>query len=116
MSYVAKIDEYIMADHQKNRLVINYLSALSMFIDYGERHDKKHFCKARMQRFTEKTSEFYDSHISYRFMAMMRQYAVHYDFPLGHISESLTETNGIFAIKETLLKFSGWKHARKDIK
>jgi hypothetical protein len=120
LSYASKVNEYIEEDENKvfleaNRLIINYLSSLSMFVDYGERHNKKHFGKARMQKFREKTHEFYDGHVSYRFMAMMRQYAVHYDFPLDHIRQSLIDTSGIFALKETLLKFSGWKHAKKDI-
>ncbi|MGW6380911.1 hypothetical protein [Peribacillus butanolivorans] len=106
-----KKEKYLEA----NRLLINYLSSLSMFIDYGERHNKKHFGKERMQEFRKKDSKFYDGHISYRFIKLMRDYAVHYDFPLSVIRESIPGPSGIFASKKTLLKFSGWKHAKADI-
>ncbi|PWW20206.1 hypothetical protein DFO73_11620 [Cytobacillus oceanisediminis] len=120
LDYSSSIEEKLKTDeenvyHEANRLLINYLSSLSMFIDYGERHNKKHFGKARMEQFRKKASSFYDGHVSYRFMAMMRQYAVHYSFPLGHIKKSLIGDSGIFADRETLLKFSGWKHSRQDI-
>ena len=101
---------------EANRLLINYLSALSMFIDYGERFNKKHFGKKKLEEFGDKTHDFYDNHISYRFIALMRNYALHYGFPLSKVSTSLlTGQSGIFATKVELLKFSGWKHVRRDI-
>ena len=121
LTYSSRIKEYLKRDDgntvflEANRLIINYLSSLSMFIDYGERHNKQHFGKLRMEQFRKKASAFYDGHVSYRFMAMMRKYALHYSFPLGHIQRSIISDSGIFASKETLLKFSGWKHARQDI-
>lgn len=101
---------------EANRLLINYLSSLSMFIDYGERYHSKHFGKSKMKEFQGKTSFLYDSHVSYRFMALMRNYALHYGFPLSEIQQSISKPQGIFASKETLLKFKGWKHAEADIK
>jgi hypothetical protein len=121
LTYVAHIDEHLKssgADRvylEANRLLINYLSSLSMFIDYGERYSKKHFGKQKMEEFQSKTHDFYDNHVSYRFMALMRNYALHYGFPLSVIKESLLGRTGIFASKQTLLGFSGWKHVRKDI-
>lgn len=101
---------------EANRLIINYLSSLSMFIDYGERYHSKYFGKAKMKEFQAKSSFLYDSHVSYRFMALMRNYALHYGFPLTEIQQSIEKPRGIFASKETLLKFKGWKHAEEDIK
>jgi hypothetical protein len=119
--YSSKIKEYLDADKElvyleANRLLINYLSSLSMFIDYGERYNNKHFGKERMKKFQEKTSDFYDSHVSYRFIALMRNYALHYGFPLSVIHQSVSGPNGIFASRESLLKFKSWKHATEDIK
>ncbi|MGM1048142.1 MAG: hypothetical protein ACQEXX_18645 [Bacillota bacterium] len=101
---------------ESNRLLINYLSAVSMFIDYGERYNSKYFGKEKMKEFQEKTHAYYDSHISYRFIVLMRNYALHYGFPLSVIRKSLTAPNGVFASRETLLKFKSWKHATEEIK
>ncbi|MEY9976211.1 hypothetical protein [Lysinibacillus sp. RC79] len=122
LKYTSEIPAYLESDEDKesiymeaNRLLINYLSSLSMFIDYGKKFNKKHFGKQKMDEFLSKTHKFYDSHVSYRFMAIMRNYALHYGFPLTHIKRSLTKKNGIFSSKETLLKFKEWKHAKEDI-
>ncbi|URJ35044.1 hypothetical protein MF625_004367 [Paenibacillus polymyxa] len=101
---------------EANRLLTNYLSSLSMFIDYGERYNQKHFGKEEMKKFQEKTHDFYDSHVSYRFMALMRNYTLHYAFPLSVIHQSVNGANGIFASKNTLLKFDAWKLVKEDIK
>ena len=100
---------------EANRLLINYLSALGMFIDYGEKHNKKHFGKEKMEEFTKKTHAFYDQHISYRFTALLRNYALHYAFPLTNIIKSENRKSGIFASKNKLLQFKSWKHAKADI-
>ncbi|CQR56540.1 hypothetical protein [Paenibacillus riograndensis] len=101
---------------EANRLLINYLAAVSMFIDYGEKYNSKYFGKERMKKFQEKTSVFYDNHISYRFIVLMRNYVLHFGFPLSVIHQSESGTNGFFASRETLLKFKAWKHATEDIK
>jgi hypothetical protein len=118
--YSSKIKEYLEVDEESiyleaNRLLINYLSSLSMFIDYGERYKNKHFGKERMKKFQEKASDFYDIHVSYRFIALMGNYALHYGFPLSVIHQSVSGPNGVFASRESLLKFKSWKHATEDI-
>lgn len=122
LNYTAEIPVYLKSNEDKdsiyleaNRLLINYLSSLSMFIDYGEKLNKKYFGKQKMGEFVDKTHKLYDSFVSYRFMALMRNYALHYGFPLTHIKRSLTQKSGIFASKQTLLKFKSWKHAKEDI-
>jgi len=121
LTYTSKIKEHLKSSDsgqihlEANRLLINYLSALSMFIDYGERYNKKHFGKQKLKEFESKTHDFYDNHVSYRFMALMRNYALHYGFPLSEIKKSLLESSGIFASKKVLLDFKGWKHVKEDI-
>lgn len=120
LAYASQIKEHLKSDKDQihleaNRLLINYLSSLSMFIDYGERYNKKHFGKQKLKEFESKTHDFYDNHVSYRFMALMRNYALHYGFPLSKIKKSILEPSGIFASKQTLLGFKSWKHAREDI-
>lgn len=97
-----------------NRLLINYLSSLQMFVDYGEKHNKEHFGKDKMKEFQQNTHYFYDNHVSYRFMVLMRNYAVHYGFPLHKIIQS-EQKNGVFSLKDTLLNFKGWKHVKGDL-
>lgn len=48
-------------------------------------------------------------------MALMRNYALHYGFPLSIIKQSISGPNGIFATKEALLQFKAWKHVKEDI-
>ncbi len=45
----------------------------------------------------------------------MRDYAVHYSFPLHTYIRSLVNPSGLFANKSTLLNFKKWKHAKADI-
>ncbi|WP_437831458.1 hypothetical protein ACQRXC_07930 [Niallia taxi] len=124
LKYSVKIKEQISIDKdidndqiylESNRLLINYLSSLSMFIDYGEKYNKKHFGKQKLKEFESKTHDFYDNHVSYRFMAIMRNYALHYGFPLSNITKHINGPTGIFASKENLLEFKSWKHVREDI-
>lgn len=121
LGYTSEIKKYLPVDNdlicfEANRLLINYLSSLSMFIDYGEKYNKKFFGKGKMKEFEEKTHYFYENHVSYRFMALMRNYALHYKFPLSIIQKNITGQNGIFASRELLLQFKAWKHAEEDIK
>jgi len=98
-----------------NRLLVNYLSSTSMFIDYGKRNLGDAVGTTAKDEFVKMTHNFYDNFVSYRFMALMRHYATHYGFPLHSYRESLINSSGIFATKSILLKFNGWKHARPDI-
>ncbi|MDH8679931.1 hypothetical protein QE109_17420 [Fusibacter bizertensis] len=109
----AKIDkdQYFEA----NRLLVNFLSSVSMFIDYGEKYHSKYFGKDKMREFQNKTHFFYDNHISYRFIAILRNYAMHYGFLLFITHTSLDGTNGLFASKKNLLRFKDWKHVKEDI-
>lgn len=45
----------------------------------------------------------------------MRNYAVHYSFPIHLYIRSLISPSGLFADRSTLLRFDGWKHAKADI-
>lgn len=98
-----------------NRLLINYLTSIGMFIDYGKKEMGKALGKNAKNEFLKRTNELYDKYISYRFIVLMRNYAVHYSFPLHTYTKSLNNPSGLFANKKTLLKFKEWKHARVDI-
>jgi len=98
-----------------NRLLINYLTSMGMFIDYGEKEIGKALGKNAREEFQKKTNELYNKYISYRFIVLMRNYAVHFSFPLQTYIRSLVNPSGLFANKSTLLKFKKWKHAKADI-
>lgn len=124
LNYSASITEQIKKQKEidedqvhleANRLLINYLSSLSMFIDYGEKYNKKHFGKQKLKEFEATTHQFYDNHVSYRFMAIMRNYALHYGFPLTTVTKHINGPSGIFSSKEQLLQFKSWKHVKADI-
>ncbi|WP_339216661.1 hypothetical protein [Ornithinibacillus sp. FSL M8-0202] len=98
-----------------NRLLINYLTSIGMFIDYGEKEMSKALGKDARNEFRKKTNELYDRHLSYRFLVLMRDYVVHYSFPLHTHVKSLIEPSGLFAQKSNLLRYKKWKHAKADI-
>jgi len=98
-----------------NRLLINYLTSAGMFIDYGEKELGKALGKKYRIDFQKETSHLYDSIISYRFMDLMRNYAVHYGFPLHIYLRSLKAPSGLFSEKSALLQFKKWKHVKSDI-
>ncbi|MEL3958228.1 hypothetical protein NSQ96_13145 [Caldifermentibacillus hisashii] len=98
-----------------NRLLINYLTSAGMFIDYGEKELGKALGKNYRINFQKETNRLYDSIISYRFMDLMRNYAVHYGFPLHIYVRSLKTPSGLFSVKSELLQFKKWKHVKSDI-
>lgn len=98
-----------------NRLLINYLTSIGMFIDYGEKEIGKALGKSARENFRKRTNVLYDMHPSYRFLVLMRDYAVHYSFPLHTHIMSLNSPSGLFANRNTLLRFDRWKHAKADI-
>lgn len=98
-----------------NRLLINYLNSAGMFIDYGEKELGKALGKNYRIDFQEETNRLYDSIISYRFMSLMRHYAVHYSFPLHRYVKSLKTPSVLFSKKSELLQFKKWKHVKSDI-
>lgn len=106
-------DEQVVLE--ENRLLINYLTSLGIFIDYGKKEMGEALGKSASEQFLKKTNELYDNHISYRFLVLMRNYAVHYSFPLHIYIKSLVSPSGLFADRNILLRFSGWKHAKADI-
>lgn len=98
-----------------NRLLVNYLTSLGMFIDYGKKEMGKALGKNASEEFVKKTNELYDKCLSYRFLILMRNYAVHYSFPLHIYVKSLNSPSGLFVKRDILLRFDGWKHAKVDI-
>jgi len=110
--------ESIKAEHiglEGNRLLINYLTSIGIFIDYGEKEIGKALGKSAKEQFSKKTHELYNTYPSYRFIVLMRNYAVHYSFPLHTYIRSLISPSGLFANRNTLLRFEKWKHAKADI-
>jgi hypothetical protein len=85
-----------------NRLLINYLTSVGMFIDYGEKEIGKALGKSAREQFRKRTNELYDQHPSYRFLVLMRDYAVHYSFPLHTYIRSLISPSGVFANRNTV--------------
>lgn len=59
-------DEFAISEG--NRLLINYLTSIGMFIDYGEKDLGKALGKKYRIDFQKVTNHLYDSIISYRFM------------------------------------------------
>lgn len=111
--------------HHTNRFLINYLSSTKMFIEHTEKKIDKIYGEDSEEfiRWKKATAEEYDKHFSYRFLYQLRNYTQHYGLPLGSISSSLVETNGVESQftkvsfrKEILLNTSfNWKKVKTDI-
>ncbi|MBS1686730.1 MAG: hypothetical protein JSS76_18480 [Bacteroidetes bacterium] len=70
-----------------NRVFTNFLSSMVNFVNDSalkrfKRGSPKH------DAFTKITNEAYDKYFSYRFFYTLRNYALHYDFPIGHFKKT----------------------------
>jgi hypothetical protein len=70
-----------------NRHLINFLSAVRMFLDHSETNLKELYGRdsEKARRFENACSDAYDNSFSYRFLYKLRNYAQHCGTPLGQV-------------------------------
>lgn len=116
------------AYHRANTRLRSLLSEISTFLNYAEGFLKRQYGKDSDQakRFKAATSREYDASPSYRFIYQLRNYALHFDVPISHMTyrdgpiNPITGTDTphvLVEIDKDKLLSSGfdWKKVRRDI-
>lgn len=99
---------------QANKYLFDYCSSISTYIDMVEKILTKKGAE-KLEAFRKDCSSQYDQELAYRFFCRLRQYIVHYDFPLVKITSSFEGNRTITCSKEALLRFSKWNTVKQDI-
>lgn len=98
---------------EANRLILNYCSAIGMYIDIMEK-SLSNIERSKLDSFQKYCSELYDNKMEYRFWVIFRNYVIHYDMPFSIIRRTIEGTE-IMCNREQLLKFTKWKHVKNDL-
>lgn len=98
-----------------NKSVLNYATAIKTYIDMETRILKRDAAKDSVPTFESICHSFYDQYMEYRFWANFRNYIVHCEFPYSVYQESVEGGCKILCMKDHLLQFDNWKHAKADI-
>ncbi|MFP7493040.1 hypothetical protein SFC66_04555 [Terribacillus saccharophilus] len=91
---------------EANRLLLNFLSSFTTFIDHCSKQYSIHLTKLKKD-FQKRDSYYFDEYFEYRFFKQMRNIISHIAFPLTKI-RSNKEGFHILLDKKELLKFD-WK-------
>lgn len=99
---------------ESNRLLANYCSSISMFIDQAikmlsKKDEEKKNC------FKQQDRKLYDDKFEYRFFKMLRHYILHYGLPFTRYYKSIYRGYGLVLARNHLLEYNGWKHVRNDL-
>lgn len=97
-----------------NKLLISYLSFISVFIDtiscaISQKSEKQ------KQEFQEFDRLMYDKYFSYRFLKRMRNYVTHNCLPILRVSLSTASGIKLALDKDELLKFKKWSTVKNEI-
>lgn len=89
-----RMDEMVK---EANRLILNYLCSVRVFLDHSELKLKRRHGKTSEQvtRFKETCSKSYDGELSYRFVYQLRNYVQHCGMPVGHLSLGSKFADGV---------------------
>lgn len=124
-----KEDEIWKVRGEANRLAVNVLSSLRLFLDQTETRLSRSYGKESMQYRALKsaTAYEYDNNFAYRFAYHLRNYTLHCGMPINHITvsseaidsqrtEAVVNRYQIGFSPQTLLKeFEDWKRAKPDL-
>lgn len=98
-----------------NKYIFDFASSIVSFIEFVEK-TLEALGKERKEDFHERfIKNLHEKNMEYRFWYNMRNYVIHYDFPFSRFEGSYEKGYKIICEKSHLLKYSNWKHARKDI-
>jgi len=96
-----------------NYHIFNFCCTIGIYIDMINKRTSIEE-PDKLANLTSVFHNFYDDYFEYRFWVKFRDYIVHYDLPFTKYSRDLSGSK-ITCSKDHLLKFSSWKHVRKDI-
>ncbi|QHT46361.1 hypothetical protein M662_07585 [Bacillus sp. SB49] len=110
-------ESYKQKDHQllieANRLLLNFLSSFTTFIDHCKRQYSIHLDVLK-EEFEQRDRKYFDQYFEYRFFKQMRNIISHIAFPL---SKTRLDKEGfhIIMVKKELLKFDWKRVVSRDI-
>lgn len=110
------ISNKIESDHlvmEANKAIFNYCSSFGMYIDVIEKNLSK-LSKDKVKEFQTICNDLYDNKLEYRFLAILRNYIIHYDMPFDTHKIDF-ETSKVICHKEHLLEFKKWKRVKDDL-
>lgn len=97
-----------------NKLLINYLSFIKMFVDVISNSISKRDA-SKLAEFQELNRKMYDRFFGYRFLTRLRNYVVHYDIPLSSVSSYAADGIDLLCIRNNLLNYDGWSTLKVEI-
>lgn len=97
-----------------NKLLINYLSFLTMFYDVVANALSKQKGKDALHKFHEYDSKLYDTYVSYRLLKFCRNYVTHFDIPLTGLEFGASGII-VYAKVNELKRSEKWKKIQDDI-
>ncbi|MBQ6431209.1 MAG: hypothetical protein IJJ99_04975 [Oscillospiraceae bacterium] len=97
-----------------NKLLIAYLSFITVFIDVVKNEISKHQ-KDDLASFQKLDSELYDELFGYRLCKRMRNYVTHFGMPLTIFNQSMESGVSMLCVKDELLRFEGWSKLKDEI-
>lgn len=70
-----------------NRVFINFITSLKVFVEHYEARLKRKHGKNSLQvdKFKKATHDYYDNLFAYRFFMRLRNYSIHKEFPIYHL-------------------------------
>jgi len=112
---------------ESNRLLLNYLSSVNIFLYHCETHINRKFGfnSEKFTKFKNVLSSFYDNSFAYRFLYQLRNYSQHCGLPLDNIQYELKfdrENNKVsgtlkitFDRNKLLSEYKSWKTVKNDL-
>lgn len=108
-----------------NRRVLNFLSSFRTYLDHTETRLTREFRddSSRVDEFKTLCSYHYDNCFAYRFMYELRNYAQHYDMPVGNMrlqsnldeeSHEVSYSMGVLFNRDALLRNRKWKNILRE--
>ncbi len=96
-----------------NKYLFDYLTSFHTFIDVVIKAMIK-IDSGKEEDIKKEDSRLYDEYFEYRFFKRLRNYIVHYDFPLTKLDASDVGIK-ISASKKSLLRFKSWSTVKDEI-
>lgn len=92
-----------------NRTMNNFISSLKLFVEHLEKRLKSKYGEesVKFKNFKSLTRSLYHQYFSYRFLINLRDYGVHYNFPIDRITQlsDLGDSPGVYKV-ELFVEFS----------
>jgi len=110
--------DYIFYFSGFNRLMINALNSIHTYLNHYELTLRNEGMTERYNYFKKTKSWYFDNEFLYRFLYHLRNYAVHYSFPIKNVKSTMKQKEMRFYIDRKDLLSCGYewhKQVKKDL-